>query len=129
MRVPALILPLALAATSLPAVAQFHDWTEFRQHVTRQIMERNEGMTYSGDPPAVLMSIPVLEVELEADGSVRSVAVIRLPQNVPETAQASVDAVMRAAPFGDVSQLPRPWRFTETFLYDWAGRFVLRSGR
>jgi len=30
----------------------------------------------------------------------------------------TVDAVRRAAPFGDVSRLPRPWKFVETFLFD-----------
>ena len=29
-----------------------------------------------------------------------------------------IDAVRRAAPFGDVSRLPQPWQFVETFLFD-----------
>jgi hypothetical protein len=28
------------------------------------------------------------------------------------------EALHRAAPFGSVSHLPRPWRFNETFLFN-----------
>ena len=41
--------------------------------------------------------------------------------------QIAIDSVHRAAPFGDVSRLPRPWKFTETFLFDDARRFKPRS--
>jgi len=30
----------------------------------------------------------------------------------------AIKAVKRAAPFGDVSHLPKPWRFNETFLFN-----------
>jgi len=30
---------------------------------------------------------------------------------------------MRAAPFGDVSALPKPWKFTETFLFNKERKF------
>ena len=36
-------------------------------------------------------------------------------------------AVHRAAPFGDVSRLPRPWKFVETFLFDDDRRFKPRT--
>ena len=36
-------------------------------------------------------------------------------------------AVHRAAPFGDVSNLPRPWRFSEVFLFRDDKRFKPRS--
>ena len=41
------------------------------------------------------------------------------PRHAPkDTVQIAIDAVRRAAPLGDVSRLPRPWKFTETFLFD-----------
>lgn len=52
---------------------------------------------------------------------------MREPQNGPQTTQYAIDAVLRAAAFPDVSNLPKPWRFNETFLYDWALRFQLRA--
>jgi hypothetical protein len=35
--------------------------------------------------------------------------------------------VQRAAPFGSVAHLPRPWRYTETFLFDNQRRFKPRT--
>ena len=67
------------------------------------------------------------DIDLNGDGSVRHIKVVREPQNEPQTAQNAIDAVMRAAPFPDVTNLPKPWRFNETFLYDWALRFQLRA--
>ena len=57
----------------------------------------------------------------------RRIGVLRYPTQAQDTTQLAIDAVRRAAPFGDVSRLPRPWKFTETFLFDDARRFKPRS--
>ncbi|WP_036234187.1 hypothetical protein, partial [Methylibium sp. T29-B] len=88
-----------------------------RLQAARRLVAANPGMTYSGEVPEPLLAIPVLEVELNADGSVRRIEVLREPRQAKDTIQLSIDAVRRAAPFGDVSKLPRPWKFTETFLF------------
>jgi hypothetical protein len=69
---------------------------------------------------------PVLEVELNGDGSVRRVTVQRTPSQATDTVKLAVDAVYRAAPFGDVSHLPRPWKFSEVFLFRDDRRFKPR---
>ena len=51
---------------------------------------------------------------------------MRNPRQATDTAQLAIDAVHRAAPFGDVSRLPRPWKFTEAFLFDDERRFKPR---
>ena len=79
--------------------------------------------TYQGAVPEPLLAIPVLEVELNGDGSVRRIQVLRRPGQALDTVQLAIDAVQRAAPFGSVAHLPRPWRFTETFLFDNQRRF------
>jgi len=53
--------------------------------------------------------------------------VLRHPSQANDTTQLAADAVRRAAPFGDVSRLPRPWRFTETFLFNDDRKFKLRT--
>ena len=58
---------------------------------------------------------------------VQSIVVLRYPGQAQETTQMAIDAVRRAAPFGDVSSLPRPWRFTEAFLFDDSRRFKPRT--
>ena len=77
--------------------------------------------------PQPLLAIPVLEVELNADGSVRRIVVQRQPSQARDTVQLAIDAVQRAAPFGDVSHLPRPWKFSEVFLFRDDRRFKPRA--
>ena len=84
--------------------------------------------TDGGAPmPEPLLAIPVLEIELDADGGVRHVSVQRRPSQAPETVQLAIDAVHRAAPFGSVAHLPRPWKFSEVFLFRDDRRFKPRS--
>jgi len=77
--------------------------------------------------PDQLLAIPVLEVELNGDGSVRRIEVLREPRQAKDTTKIAVDAIRRAAPFGDVSRLPRPWKFVETFLFDDDRKFKPRT--
>jgi hypothetical protein len=77
--------------------------------------------------PDPLLAIPILEIELNGDGSVRRIEVLRVPTQAQDTVQLAIDAVRRAAPFGEVSHLPPPWRFSEVFLFDDARRFKPRT--
>ena len=74
-----------------------------------------------------LWAIPVLEVELNADGSVRRIEVLRKPTTGNEATQLAIAAVQRAAPYGEVSRLPKPWKVVETFLFDDELRFKPRT--
>lgn len=102
-------------------------WSEYRRQVAERLVAASPGGTYVGTVPDVLLAIPVLEVELNADGSVRKVIVLRHPKQARDTTQMAIDAVHRAAPFGSVARLPRPWKFSETFLFDDARRFKPRT--
>jgi hypothetical protein len=66
-------------------------------------------------------------VELHGDGSVRTISVARKPGQAPETLQMAIDAVRRAEPFAPVSHLPRPWKYTEVFLFNEERRFKPRT--
>ena len=63
---------------------------------------------------------------LNADGSVRHIGVMRRPTQATDTIQIAIDAIRRAAPFGDVTHVARPWKFTEVFLFDDERRFKPR---
>ena len=93
----------------------------------RRIVAANPNRTYMGEVPEPLLAIPVLEMELNADGSLRRVDVLRHPTQANDTTQLAIDAVRRASPFGDVSRLPKPWKFTEVFLFDDDRRFKPRT--
>jgi hypothetical protein len=122
--------PPAAAARPLPppaSSAPYRNWDEFRLHAGRRLVQANPNGTFTGAVPEPLLAIPVLEVELNADGSVRNILVQRHPRQAHDTVQLAIAAVQRAAPFGDVSHLPRPWKFSEVFLFRDDRRFKPRT--
>jgi hypothetical protein len=96
-------------------------------NAAHRLVAANPGLVYTGAVPDPLLAIPVLEIELNADGSIRHIDVMRPPRQAKDTVQIAIDAVRRAAPFGDVSRLPKPWKFTETFLFNDDRKFKPRT--
>jgi len=123
---PAAISPPSSNAT-LPPPGTVRNWNEVRLQAARRLVAANPNMTYTGAVPEPLLAIPVLEIELHADGSIRRIDVMRNPSQALDTVKLATDAVHRAAPFGDVSRLPKPWRFTETFLFSDDRKFKPRT--
>jgi hypothetical protein len=115
------------AAAPLPAPATARTWDDYRTQAARRMVAANPGRTYMGVPPEPLLAIPVLEIELNSDGSVRDIKVMRVPSQARDTVQLAMDAIRRGAPYGDVSRLPKPWKFTEVFLFDDDRRFKPRT--
>ena len=107
--------------------AASHSWDEFKHRAALRMMAANPDRVYAGPVPDPLLAIPVLEIELEGDGRVRRITVLRYPTQAKDTTQLAIDAVKRAAPFGPVSHLPRPWKFAEVFLFDDDRRFKPRT--
>lgn len=103
------------------------NWTEYRLRAADRINRANPSLVYPGALPSVFQAIPVLRVQLTADGQVSRVEVAREPGQSPETVKIATDAIYRAAPFGPTSQLPAPAQFTETFLFNEQLRFRLRT--
>jgi hypothetical protein len=125
--------PLAAAPRASPvkpglgAAPAARNWDDFKRQAAQRMVAASPGASYLGPVPDVLLAIPVIEIELNADGSVRTTKVIRTPTQATDTVQLAVDAVRRAAPYGDVSRLPRPWKFVEVFLFDDDRRFKPRT--
>ena len=114
----------AAPATRTPTT---RNWEEYRVQAARRIVEANPHLTYSGPVPEPLLAIPVLEVELNGDGSIRGIDVLRQPSQARDTTQLAIDAIRRSAPFDSVAHLPRPWKFAESFLFNDDRRFKPRS--
>jgi hypothetical protein len=117
--------PPAAAAPAVTSTAR--NWDEYRVHAARRIVASNPTITHTGTVQQPSLAIPVLDVELNSDGSVRSISVMREPSQAKDTTRIAIDAVRRAGPFGDVSRLPKPWRFSEAFLFNDDRRFKPRS--
>ncbi len=99
---------------------------EYQRQIAARLIAANPGITYLTPALDPLLAIPVLELEVNADGSVRRIGVIRTPTQATDTVRIAIDALRRAAPFGDVTHVPGPWKFTEVFLFDEDRRFKPR---
>ena len=119
--------PPAPAPRPERSAATTRTWEEYRVQAARRIVEANPQLTYGGAVSEPLLAIPVLEVELNGDGSIRAIDVLRQPSQARDTTQLAIDAVRRAGPFASVAHLPRPWKFAEAFLFNDDRRFKPRS--
>ena len=116
-------IPTRQRYPKLPPPKVAANWDAFKLQAATRLVQAHPDSTYMGTPPEPLYGIPVLEVALRADGSVRSITVLREPVDAKETIAMAIAAVRRAAPYGKVSHLPRPWIFVEVFLFDEDLRF------
>lgn len=124
---PAVARADATQPPAAPPWRRARDWDDFRQQAALRLVALNPDGTYTGPVHQPALAIPVLEIELNGDGSVRRIQVLRRPGQAMDTVQLAMAAVQRAAPFGSVAHLPRPWRYTETFLFDNQRRFKPRT--
>jgi uncharacterized lipoprotein YajG len=124
---PTSALAAAKASARLPEPRTMRSWDAVRQQAAERMVAANPDGTYVGTVPEALLAIPVLEIELNGDGSVRRVGVLRAPRQAKDTVAIATAAVHSAAPFGNVSRLPKPWKFVETFLFDDERRFKPRT--
>lgn len=112
---------------ALPPAGPSRNWTDYRRQAAQRLVQANPERSHLGPVIQPLLAIPVLDIDLNADGSVRRVKVNRHPSQARDTVQLAIDAVHRAAPFGPVAHLPKPWTITETFLFDEQRRFKPRT--
>lgn len=119
--------PVASPTPAPTAVTRARHWDEYRVLAAKRMVAANPSSTYMGVPPEPLLAIPVLEIELQADGQVARITVQRHPSQARDTVQLAIDAVKRSAPFGPVAHLPKPWKFSEVFLFDDNRRFKPRT--
>ena len=118
---------VAREGSKLPPPRPVRSMEEVRRQAAERMIAANPTITYTGKVPDQLLSISVVEVELNADGSIRKIEVLRPPRFAKETLQVATDAMRRAAPFGDVSKVPKPWKFVETFLFNDDRKFKPRT--
>ena len=101
--------------------------TEMQRQFARRLVESHPDGSYMGTTPPRLLAIPVVEVEFNADGSVRDIKVLRQPSTGTQATTLAIEAIRRAGPYGSVARLPRPWKIVETFLFDDDLRFKPRT--
>ena len=114
---------------TLPAPSAARNMDEFRRQAARRLVAANPQFTYMGTPPPMMFAIAIIETELNADGSVRQINVTRPPANplAASTIEVAKEAIRRGAPYGDMSRLPRPWKWSEVFLFNDKSQFKPRT--
>jgi hypothetical protein len=112
----------APSSSNLPPVAS---WAEYRRRAAKLIMAANTSNTFTGPLQEPMWGVPSVTIMLNADGSVRLIDMLRSSKIAPESNTLAQQAVRRVANFGSVANLPRPWQFNETFLYNDNKRFQL----
>jgi protein TonB len=105
------------------------EWDAWQRRAAERLVAANPNITYMGEVPAELFAIPILDVELARDGSVKRISVKRAPSNraAQDTVKIAIDAVRRAAPYDNLSGLPTPWIWTEVFLFNDKRQFKPRT--
>lgn len=120
--------PVAALETTRPlAPPMLRSQQALERHAAQRLVDLNADKVYLGKPPDVLLAVPVLRVDLHPDGRVRKITVLREPRQAKDTIQIAMAAVHKAAPYGDVSKLPEPRMFVETFLFNDARHFKPRG--
>lgn len=112
------------AVSGLPAV---RTWAEYRRRAAQMIMAANTASVAAGKLQDPLYGIPVVQIQLNPDGSIRNLDFMRQSKVGPETNNLALQAIRRIGSFGPVNNLPQPWQFNETFLYNDGLKFQLRT--
>ena len=73
----------------------------------QRMVAANPDVTYLARCPSRCWRFPCWRSSSTRDGSMRRISVLRQPGQAHDTVQLAIDAVRRAAPFGDVSRLPQ----------------------
>ncbi len=115
-------VPPAVGASRLPLIAS---WADYRRRAAQLIIASNPGASFVGPQPAQWSGIATVTVMVNADGSVRALDLMRGSRISPHVNDLALAAVRRAANYGSVGNLPPPWQFNETFLYNDTDKFQL----
>jgi hypothetical protein len=114
---------------ALPPAAAPRTMAEFQRNAAQRLVRANPRHSYMGKPPPMMWAIVIVETELNRDGSVRNISVTRPPANpaAAGTVEYALEAIRRAGPYGDLSRLPQPVRWSEIFLFNDKNQFKPRT--
>jgi len=124
---PVARVPAPAAAPVPPAnrnISQATNEKAYRHDGARAIYAAYPDSIYKGKLPPLLYAIAVVETELDANGNVRDVRMVRAPSHAPEVTAKIRELIRKASP------LPAPARmgatkYTDVWLVDKSGKFQL----
>lgn len=129
--VPKTYHSMPAAPLPLPEASNAASLGEYRLEFARLLHASNAGMVFEGPPPNPVRAVIVMRAEVDAIGGLRRLELMRAPWHDPWLEALVRETVRQAEP------LPRPslklmdgarsLEFIETWLFDYQGRFRLRS--
>jgi hypothetical protein len=124
-----MVAALALAASAAGAqtmhkVSQARDAKSYRFDGARHIYSTYANQIYKGKLPPLIHAIVVAEVDLDADGHVRDINVIRAPSHAPDVTARVRDMIKTASPMPAPSRMGGT-KYLDIWLVDKSGRFQL----
>lgn len=102
----------------------------WQMQFAQALHDHQPGKVFEGIPPNPLYAIIVLEVQLDANGGLRSVRNMRTPRHAAKEREAAIASVKAGGPYPPPpKQLLKNGvaKFNETWLFDNARKFRLRS--
>lgn len=115
------------AAPAAPAnrrISQATSEKAYRQDAARVIYAAYADSIYKGKLPPLLYAIAVVETEVDANGNVRDVRMLRAPTHAPEVTARVRELIRKASPLPAPARLGTV-RYTDTWLVDKSGKFQL----
>jgi len=119
--------PAPAAAPVPPAnrnVSQATNEKAYRQDGARAIYAAYPDSIYKGKLPPLLCAVAVVETELDANGNVRDVRMVRAPTHAPEVTAKIRELIRKASPLPAPARMGTT-RYTDVWLFDKSGKFQL----
>lgn len=122
--------PVARAPSAAPVppanrnVSQASTEKAYRQDGARAIYAAYPDSIYKGKLPPLLYAVAVVETELDANGNVRDVRMVRAPSHAPEVTAKIRDMIRKASPLPAPARMG-PTKYTDVWLFDKSGKFQL----
>ena len=78
------------APAPAPTVRPARTVDEYQRQIAARLIAANPKITYLTRAPDILLAIPVLELEVNADGSVRHIGIMRTPTQATTNTSATI---------------------------------------
>jgi hypothetical protein len=119
------------APLPLPAASPAGSVEEYRHEFAKRLHAANAGMLFEGPPPNPVRAVIVMRAEVDAIGGLRRLELVRAPWHDPWLEDLVRQTVRQAEPLSPPSLKlmngARSVSFQETWLFDYQGRFRLRT--
>jgi periplasmic protein TonB len=95
---------------------------EYRIDAARHLYAAYPGRIFKGRLPPLLFSVMIVETEIDSEGQVQNISVVRKPA-ADEVAPWVLAMIKRAAPFPAPAKMPGGTRYLDIWLVDKSGLF------